>query len=123
MAGRAAGFEGGAVPNFRRAFVPGASYFFTVVTAERAAILTGEVARSCLRQAMHRARARRPFRTVALVLIPDHLHAIWTLPPGDSAYSRRWAWIKGLVRTKLFRILCPAHQEAQEIRRCGPTRR
>jgi putative transposase len=92
------------MPNFRRAFVQGASDFFTVGTADRAAILTGEVARSCLRQAMHRARARWSFRTVALVLLPDHLHAIWTLPPGDSAYSRRWAWIKrAFTRDFLYR--------------------
>jgi putative transposase len=84
----------GAVPNFRRAFVPGASYFFTVATADRAEILTGEVARSCLRRAMQEARVRWPFRTLALVLLPDHLHAIWILPPGDSDYSRRWVWIK-----------------------------
>src|SRR5438045_883207 len=80
MAGRSEGFGGGAVPDFRRVFVPGVSDFFTVVTADRAPILTDEVARSCLRRAMHRARARWPFQTLALVLLPDHLHAIWTLP-------------------------------------------
>jgi putative transposase len=82
------------LPNFRRAFVPGGSYFFTVVTEARAPILTGDLARSCLRRAFIAARARWPFQTVAIVLLPDHLHAIWSLPAGDFAFSRRWAWIK-----------------------------
>lgn len=40
---------------------------------------------------------RFPFETIAIVLLPDHLHAIWTLPNGDSNYAIRWARIKGLV--------------------------
>lgn len=39
-------------------------------------------------------RAELPFEIVALVLLPDHLHAVWTLPPGDPDYPRRWAMIK-----------------------------
>jgi putative transposase len=82
------------LPEFRRLYVPGATYFFTVVTADRAPILTGELGRDCLRRALKEARERWPFRIVAIVLLPDHLHAIWSLPRGDDAFSRRWAWIK-----------------------------
>jgi putative transposase len=82
------------VPNYRRAYVPGGSYFFTLVTADRAPLLCGETARACLRRAIHGARRRWPFQIAAVVLLPDHLHCIWTLPAGDSGFSRRWAWIK-----------------------------
>ncbi len=82
------------MPNYRRLFVPGASYFFTVVTADRAPILVTDQARACLRRAFVAAKARWPFEIPAIVLLPDHLHAIWTLPRGDDAFPRRWASIK-----------------------------
>ncbi len=43
---------------------------------------------------MRSCRSRWPFVIDAIVLLPDHLHTIWSLPPGDDQYSRRWAWIK-----------------------------
>jgi putative transposase len=82
------------VPLYRRAFVPGGRYFFTLVTAGRAPILVTDLARRCLRAAFVEARARWPFQVAAIVLLPDHLHAIWVLPAGDADFSRRWAWIK-----------------------------
>jgi putative transposase len=82
------------VPNFRRSFVPGGTYFFTVVTDRRAPIFDDPRARRILGAALRECRERRPFRTVAIVLLPDHLHAIWALPPGDDAYPRRWNRIK-----------------------------
>jgi putative transposase len=82
------------VPEFLRSFVPGGTFFFTVVTAERSPFLCEPNARSCLRAAFHACRARWPFEIVAIVLVPDHLHAMWTLPGGDSEYSRRWAFLK-----------------------------
>jgi putative transposase len=72
----------------------GGTYFFTVVTERRAAILCGEQARLLLRQALNDCRDRWPFRIEAVVLLPDHLHTIWSLPPGDTNFSRRWSWIK-----------------------------
>jgi len=82
------------VPNYRRAFVPGGCFFFTLVTAKRRPILCTDLGRSSLRRAIQSARARWPFRMNAIVLLPEHLHSIWTLPPGDTDYSRRWGWIK-----------------------------
>jgi putative transposase len=80
--------------NFRRYFIPGGTYFFTVVTERRAPLfLTGE-ARRLLGSALRRCLLRYPVETIAIVLLPDHLHAIWTLPPADDAYSLRWRWIK-----------------------------
>jgi putative transposase len=82
------------MPNFRRAFVPGAMYFFTLVTGDRIPILTGDFGRRCLRSAIVEARSRWAFQIRAIVLLPDHLHTIWELPQGDAKYPRRWAWIK-----------------------------
>jgi REP-associated tyrosine transposase len=90
------GSKGGGrrVPDYRRAYVPGGMYFFTLVTERRAPILTDPNAREFLRQAFVRCRSGWPFRIEAIVLLPDHLHAIWSLPRGDANYSLRWAWIK-----------------------------
>ena len=80
--------------NYRRCYVPGGSFFFTVVTERRAAILANDWARDGLRAAFRDCRQRWPFRVDALVMLPDHLHAIWTLPPDDADYSKRWGAIK-----------------------------
>ncbi len=82
------------MPNWRRAHVPGGSFFFTVVTDRRARFLTAIPARPMLGSIIRRCRMKWPFTINAFVLLPDHLHAIWSLPPGDEAYSTRWAWIK-----------------------------
>ncbi|WP_343221768.1 MULTISPECIES: transposase [unclassified Methylomonas] len=59
---------------------PGATYFFTVVAYRRQAILCDEPVREALRKAISITRAKRPFTIDAWVLLPDHLHCIWTLP-------------------------------------------
>jgi len=83
------------MPNYRRNFVPGGTYFFTVVTHQRRRILTTDLGRRCLREAIQLEQAKAPFDLFAIVLLPDHLHAIWTLPPGDANYPLRWQRIKG----------------------------
>jgi putative transposase len=80
--------------NWRRAQVPGGTYFFTLVTAERAPILITPLGRSLLREVTIACRQRWPFDIEAVVLLPDHLHALWRLPAGDSEYSKRWGWLK-----------------------------
>jgi putative transposase len=73
--------------------IPGASVFFTVALADRSkATLVTEVA--ALREAVWTTRKERPFRIDAWVVLPDHLHAIWTLPEDDVDYSVRWRLIK-----------------------------
>jgi putative transposase len=54
-------------------------------------------ARQLLRESLQQARTRRHFETIAAVLLPDHLHCIWTLPAGDSDFSTRWRQIKAAV--------------------------
>jgi putative transposase len=69
-------------------------FFFTVVTAGRRPILTTDVARACLRGVVGEVRGEHPFAVEAWVLLPDHLHCIWTLPDGDMDFSKRWGLIK-----------------------------
>jgi putative transposase len=82
------------MPEYRRNFVPGGTYFFTIAVHERQPIFASQEARTILRQVFEAERVKRPFDSVAMVLLPDHLHAVWTLPPGDADYSMRWARIK-----------------------------
>ena len=79
---------------YRRAFVPGGTYFFTVVTARRRLIFTDEKAVALLRQAFLHVKAKRPFTVDAMVVLPDHLHCLWTLPSEDCDYPLRWRLIK-----------------------------
>jgi putative transposase len=82
------------MPNYRRWFVPGATYFFTLVTKNRVPLFADETARAHLRTTIAECRRRWPFELDAIVLLPDHLHMLWTLPDGDVAFPRRIAWIK-----------------------------
>ncbi|MFC5479203.1 REP-associated tyrosine transposase [Massilia suwonensis] len=81
---------------YRRART-GTTYFFTLVSYARRPILCQEPIRKLLRLAVQNVRARRPFEIDAWVLMPDHLHCVWTLPEGDRDYSTRWAQIKRTV--------------------------
>ena len=82
------------MPDYRRWFVAGGTYFFTVVTYGRAKLFSQEAARTLLGEIYRECARVWPFETPAIVLLPDHLHAIWTLPPGDANYPARWSWIK-----------------------------
>lgn len=81
--------------DYRRYFVAGGTYFFTVVTDRRAALFDDPFARRLLGSVFRRCILREPLRVLAIVLLPDHLHCLWSLPPGDSDYSARWRWLKG----------------------------
>jgi len=81
---------------YRRYFVPGGSYFFTLVTHRRRRFLCDELARRALRAAILTVQKSFPFEMPAVVLLPDHLHAIWTLPRGDHDYPTRWRRLKGV---------------------------
>lgn len=79
--------------NYRRSTVPGGTWFFTLTLADRRSrLLVEEIA--LLRQAYGQTLQARPFRTLAICILPDHLHAIWTLPEGDADYSGRWSLLK-----------------------------
>ena len=79
--------------DYRRNKAPGCTYFFTVNLLDRSSRLLVEHI-DALREVVRVAKAQRPFRIDAWVVLPDHLHAVWTLPPGDADYSGRWRSIK-----------------------------
>src|SRR5690349_19599529 len=79
--------------NYRRNLLAGGSYFFTInLTNRRQKLLTENI--GLLRGAFRSVRARHPFTVEAAVVLPDHLHAIWTLPEGDADFALRWRLIK-----------------------------
>lgn len=81
------------MPNYVRPRVTGARIFFTVALADRGSdLLVREIGR--LREAVQATRIEWPFGIDAWVVLPDHLHAVWTLPAGDAAFSVRWGAIK-----------------------------
>lgn len=82
------------MPSFLRLYQPGGSYFFTVVTYDRRPLFRGPRARHILGSVMRAVAREKPFATVAIVLLWDHLHCVWSLPPGDQDFSARWKMIK-----------------------------
>ena len=83
------------MPNYRRNRVDGGSYFFTVNLRDRRSdLLVAEI--GALRNAVRAVRARHPFHIDAWVVLPDHMHCLWTLPPGDHDFPVRWQTIKAL---------------------------
>ena len=82
------------MPNYRRWYVPGGTYFFTVVTHERRPLFAEDGNRKRLGEAMQKIQSKRPFTDFAWVWLPDHIHCIWTLPAGDCDYSQRIGQIK-----------------------------
>jgi len=78
---------------YRRANAPGGTYFFTVNLADRtSSLLTERI--EALRNAVRCVKQRRPFRILGWVVLPEHMHSIWTLPIDDAGYSQRWRLIK-----------------------------
>jgi len=78
---------------YRRADVKGGTYFFTVNLAERnKTLLVDHVDK--LREAFKKVKTKHPFNIDAIVILPDHLHAIWTLPKNDLDFATRWGLIK-----------------------------
>src|SRR5215813_8246391 len=81
------------MPNYRRANIDGGMFFFTVALADRTSdLLIQEIDR--LRKAYRDVQERRPFETIAICILPDHIHALWELPKHDRDFSVRWNLIK-----------------------------
>ncbi len=79
---------------YRRWYVPGGTNFFTVVTYKRYPFFRDAKAQDLLRQAWLKVLQQLPFTNIASVLLHDHFHGLWTLPPSDGDYSRRLKSIK-----------------------------
>jgi putative transposase len=87
---------------YRRADAEGGTYFFTVNLAERRSdLLVRHI--DDLRAAMKTVKDAHPFAILAMVVLPEHLHAIWRLPPGDADYPLSWSLIKAGFPRRLAR--------------------
>jgi putative transposase len=82
------------MPNYRRTNAPGGTFFFTVVTHQRRQLFHHEAHQRLLGEVIRECQQGLPFELHAIVLLPDHLHALWSLPPGDTDFSTRWSIIK-----------------------------
>jgi putative transposase len=98
------------MPEYRRIRVPGGTYFFTVnLLDRRSRLLMTHI--DVLREAVRQVRLRAPFHVDAWVVLPDHMHCVWTLPPGDDDYSGRWRAVK-----KAFSKAMPATEARSAVR-------
>lgn len=96
------------MPNFRRFRVPGGTYFFTINLLERYPndLLVRHI--ESLREAVSKVKQDRPLHIDAWVVLPDHLHAVWTLPAGDDDFSLRWR----LIKQRLSHLLPPTERRS-----------
>jgi REP element-mobilizing transposase RayT len=96
------------MPEYRRVYMPGGTYFFTIVTFDRQPLFADPANIDLLRHAIHAVHNERPFDFIAGVILPDHTHFIWTLPDGESNYSWRIGRMKVLF-TRSPRESCSSH--------------
>jgi putative transposase len=87
------------MPHYRRVRIAGGTYFFTVVLHDRSSSLLVRHM-TALRRAFSETKRSRPFEIIAITVLPDHLHCVWTLPAGDTDNATRWRQIKaGFTRS------------------------
>jgi putative transposase len=92
---------------YRRNFIPGGTFFFTVTLADRrSSALVDHV--DALRAAFRAGRRERPLTVDAIVILPEHLHTIFTLPAGDADFSGRWRRIKGHFSNHMITVVASA---------------
>lgn len=102
------------MPRYLRPRLPGLPIFFTVALAQRGGTLLVDHI-GLLRAVVAQTRAERLFGIAAWVVLPDHLHCIWTVPEGDADYSTRWRLVKArFSRGFQVRALRPSHLRRQE---------
>jgi putative transposase len=87
--------------DYRRSYVPGGTFFFTIVTDQRRPLFASAENVERLRAAVHIVQQERPFEFVAGITLPEHLHFIWTMPPNDADYSSRI----GRMKAQFSRLL------------------
>jgi putative transposase len=92
--------------HYRRTFAPGGTFFFTVITEQRRPIFANDATIAQLLAAVSHVQQRHPFAIDAFVVLPDHIHTIWTLPENDSRYSVRW----GLIKERFTRQYLSNHE-------------
>jgi putative transposase len=99
---------------YRRASLGGGTYFFTLVTERRRPLFREKAAVELFLDAVESIRLRHPFEVDAFVVLPDHLHALWTLPEADARFSMRWRLIKeAFTRSYLKTHAAPDRSESR----------
>ncbi len=102
------------MPDYRRNRVPGGAFFFTVNLQDRRSnLLVTRI--EALRDAVRQARRRAPFQIDAWVVLPDHMHCLWTLPPGDADFPARWRAIKSAFSKSLAGQSLPADKTRSPV--------
>jgi putative transposase len=89
------------MPQYRRSYAPGGTFFLTLVTYRRTPLFSQPENVSRLRAAIVKTRTERPFEITGAVVLADHIHFLWTLPPNDSDYSQRVSRLKILFTRSL----------------------
>jgi putative transposase len=98
------------MPNYRRTNVKGGVFFFTVVLQDRSSnLLVEQIDR--LRWSYRLASERHPFETIAICVLPDHLHALWALPENDSDFASRWS----LIKSNFSRGIAPERRSQSQL--------
>ena len=101
------------MPNYKRTYIDGGMFFFTLVTHHRRNLFSKNQAREFLRQAILEENEQHPFDLVAIVLLPDHIHCVWELPENDADFSKRWGRIKSSFSKKWINIGCKETEISQ----------
>ena len=87
--------------NYRRVYVPGGTYFFTIITYQRQPLFGDRNNVILLRSATAKVKSEMPFNIIGAVILPEHIHFIWSLPEGDTNYSQRVGRLKVLFTKSL----------------------
>ena len=101
--------------NYRRVYIPGGTYFLTIVTYCRRPLFDNPDNIQLLRNAISRVKTEKPFQILAAVVLPDHLHFLWQLPPDDADYSQRISRLKVLF-TRAYKAQYPNSLTISESR-------
>ncbi len=101
---------------YRRAKIEGGTYFFTVITEGRQPIFKDASAVALFETGLSRIRERHPFEVDAYVILPEHIHMLWTLPAGDADYSKRWRLIKEAFTKSSVRHDAPQRSESRRAK-------
>ncbi len=111
--------------NYRRAYIPGGTFFFALVTYQRRKLFKEHSNIKLLQSCIKKIKQQYPFKMRAYVILPDHLHCIWTLPDNDTDYSTRWRLIKSyFTRTCLQNnIDVPSKSRVHKKEKCTWQRR
>ena len=107
------------MPEYRRFTVPGSTVFLTLVTGRREPLFADPLNVERLKSALCAVRGEWPFEVAAGVVLPDHLHFLWTLPPGDAAYSKRAGRMKVKFTSQLDERLPVARASQVKHRESG----